>query len=70
MIVATSGRCEYRNKGIDMFLDAIAALGFRAPRRETLAFVMVLKHGLKRLVRILSKHWSRITKVGIVCRIR
>lgn len=41
MIVATSGRCEYRNKGIDMFLDAIAALGFRAPRRETLAFVMV-----------------------------
>ena len=41
MIVATSGRCEYRNKGIDVYLDAVEALGRRNPRRETLAFVMV-----------------------------
>lgn len=41
MIVATSGRCEYRNKGIDVYLDAVAALGRRNPRRETVAFVMV-----------------------------
>ncbi|MDE6300175.1 MAG: glycogen/starch synthase [Muribaculaceae bacterium] len=39
-IVATSGRCEYRNKGIDVFCDVIASLRGRAPRR-VLAFVMV-----------------------------
>ena len=40
-IVATSGRCEYRNKGIDLYLDAIARLGDLDPRRRILAFVMV-----------------------------
>ena len=39
-IIATSGRCEYRNKGIDVFCDVIASLRGRAPRR-VLAFVMV-----------------------------
>lgn len=41
MLVATSGRCEYRNKGIDVFLDAINSLGHLNPARETVAFVMV-----------------------------
>lgn len=40
-IVATSGRCEYRNKGIDLYLDAIARLGDLDPERRILAFVMV-----------------------------
>ncbi|MBD5164027.1 MAG: glycosyltransferase [Bacteroidales bacterium] len=41
-IVATSGRCEYRNKGLDVFLDAMATLEHTAPRkRKVLAFVMV-----------------------------
>ena len=40
-IVATSGRCEYRNKGIDVFLDAVKEIDNRNPSREILAFVLV-----------------------------
>ncbi len=40
-IVATSGRCEYRNKGIDLYLDSVARLGDIDPERQILAFVMV-----------------------------
>ncbi len=40
-ILATSGRCEYRNKGLDVFLDAMASLRADAPARRVLAFVMV-----------------------------
>ncbi len=40
-IIATSGRCEYRNKGIDLYLDAIARLGDLDPDRKIIAFVMV-----------------------------
>ncbi len=40
-IVATSGRCEYRNKGIDMFLDAISRMRGVDTGRKTLAFVLV-----------------------------
>lgn len=39
-ILATSGRCEYRNKGIDLFLDSLDVLRSSAARR-TLAFVLV-----------------------------
>lgn len=38
-IICTSGRCEYRNKGLDVFLDAIA--GLRGKADNVLAFVMV-----------------------------
>ncbi len=41
MLIATSGRCEYRNKGIDVYLDALAELARRNPAREVVAFVMV-----------------------------
>lgn len=40
-IVATSGRCEYRNKGIDMFLDAMESVSGEGSARKVLAFVMV-----------------------------
>lgn len=40
-IVATSGRCEYRNKGIDLFLDVIYRLQQYQLKRRILAFVMV-----------------------------
>lgn len=40
-IVATSGRCEYRNKGIDLYLDSIRALADSNPSRHTLALVLV-----------------------------
>ena len=40
-IVATSGRCEYRNKGLDVYLDSVARLGDLDPTRKVLAFVMV-----------------------------
>ncbi len=39
-IVATSGRCEYRNKGIDVYLDALSQLRNRSKSR-TLALVLV-----------------------------
>lgn len=40
-IIATSGRCEYRNKGIDMFLDVMARLADCGTPRRVLAYVMV-----------------------------
>lgn len=42
-IIATSGRCEYRNKGIDIFLDTMATLRSQTslPERPIVAFVMV-----------------------------
>lgn len=40
-IVATSGRCEYRNKGIDVYLDALAALAAKNPQHRILAYVLV-----------------------------
>jgi glycosyltransferase involved in cell wall biosynthesis len=40
-IVATSGRCEYRNKGIDLYLDSIARLSQKQLKRKVVAFVMV-----------------------------
>ena len=40
-IVATSGRCEYRNKGLDVFLDAVNELADKNPSRKVLAYIMV-----------------------------
>lgn len=40
-IVATSGRCEFRNKGIDVFLDAADMLRRMAPERDMLLYVLV-----------------------------
>ena len=40
-IVATSGRCEYRNKGIDVFLDAAAQLERENPSRNMLLYILV-----------------------------
>lgn len=42
-IVATSGRCEYRNKGIDMYLDAIDRMRRegKTEGRDVLALVLV-----------------------------
>lgn len=40
-IVATSGRCEYRNKGIDIFLDSIKTIENACPSRPIVAFVLV-----------------------------
>lgn len=41
MIVATSGRNEYRNKGLDLFLDSLATLEWFDPEKEVLALVLV-----------------------------
>lgn len=40
-ILVTSGRCEYRNKGIDLFLDSMARLSGTQTARKVLAFIMV-----------------------------
>lgn len=54
MLVATSGRCEYRNKGLDVFLDSLAVFESREIKRPSVAFVMVpawvkeARHDLKK----------------------
>lgn len=40
-ILATSGRCEYRNKGIDLFIDSLAEMGREKTCRDILAYIMV-----------------------------
>ena len=40
VLIATSGRLEYRNKGIDMFMDSIAALN-SVTSKAVVAFVLV-----------------------------
>ena len=40
-VLITSGRCEYTNKGIDMFLEAVARVRDYNPKKNILAFVMV-----------------------------
>lgn len=40
-IIATSGRCEYRNKGIDVYLDSLSTLNNLELNKKVLAFVMV-----------------------------
>lgn len=40
-VIATSGRCEFRNKGIDVFLDAVNTLKSLNPCRRILAYIMV-----------------------------
>lgn len=40
-IVATSGRCEYRNKGIDVYLDSMSQLREANSKRRILSFILV-----------------------------
>lgn len=56
-IVATSGRCEYRNKGLDVFLDSMHALSAMKPAGKVLAFVMV-------------PAWSRCARPDLQSRMR
>ncbi len=41
IFVGTAGRCEFKNKGIDVFLDVMNRLRSRNPEREIIAFIMV-----------------------------
>ncbi|MCH5223436.1 MAG: glycosyltransferase [Muribaculaceae bacterium] len=41
LIVATSGRNEYRNKGLDLYLDALARLESKNPGKEIIGLVLV-----------------------------
>ena len=41
LFVGTAGRCEFKNKGIDVFLDSLCRLRDRNPHREIVAFIMV-----------------------------
>lgn len=41
-LIATSGRHEYRNKGLDLFIDTIAEIDRRLPEnRDAVAFILV-----------------------------
>lgn len=41
LIIATSGRNEYRNKGLDLYLDSLAALKKSSPGKDVIALVLV-----------------------------
>lgn len=41
IVVATSGRNEYRNKGLDLFIDSLVALEKMKPSKSILALVLV-----------------------------
>jgi glycosyltransferase involved in cell wall biosynthesis len=41
LFVATSGRYEFRNKGLDVFIDAMSRLRQRAPEKEIVGFILV-----------------------------
>lgn len=41
LIVATAGRCEYRNKGLDVFIDSMSRLKELSPAKRILAYIMV-----------------------------
>ena len=41
LLIGTSGRYEYRNKGIDLFIASLGELRKLQPEREVIAFVMV-----------------------------
>lgn len=41
LIVATSGRNEYRNKGLDIYLDSLASLDSLGVKKEVVALVLV-----------------------------
>lgn len=41
MFVATSGRYEFRNKGLDVFIDAMTNLRSRDLKKEVVAFILV-----------------------------
>jgi glycogen phosphorylase/synthase len=43
MLLLTSGRYEFRNKGIDLFIDSLGALN-KMPGRPLLAFIMIPSH--------------------------
>lgn len=69
-IVATSGRCEYRNKGLDVFIDSMKRLSEKNPGSRVVAFVMVpawLKGPRAELAEALGKkqsagiEWSYLT---------
>ena len=41
LLIGTAGRYEWKNKGIDVFLDAMKQLGEKAKGRQVVAFVMI-----------------------------
>jgi len=44
VIIATSGRYEFRNKGIDVFIDSLGELNKKELSKEVLAFVLIPAH--------------------------
>lgn len=44
LFVGTAGRYEYKNKGIDVFMDALKRLSKKEPEKEIVAFLVVPAH--------------------------
>jgi glycogen synthase len=60
LLIATSGRYEYRNKGLDLFIEALHRVGQAQPARQVIAFILVPSaHGGPR--RDLQKRMTQAT---------
>ena len=44
LMIATSGRYEFRNKGLDVFIDALGELNKKELTKEVLAFILIPSH--------------------------
>lgn len=44
LLIGTAGRYEYKNKGIDVFMDALKRLTKKEPEKEIVAFMIVPAH--------------------------
>lgn len=41
LFIGTCGRCEFKNKGIDLFIDSLNTLSHRELKRDIIGFIMV-----------------------------
>ena len=64
LFIGTAGRCEYKNKGIDAFLDTMNRLRARHPQREIVAFIMVPGWVQEARADLVERYKSNATFIG------
>jgi glycogen synthase len=68
LFVGTSGRYEYKNKGIDVFIDALKMLNdHKDLNRDIVAFIMVPGHTVGPRQDLIEKMQNPYSKAKIVC---
>jgi glycosyltransferase involved in cell wall biosynthesis len=68
LFIATSGRYEYKNKGIDVFIDALKMLNdHKDLKKEVVAFIMVPAHIMGPRQDLIEKMQNPYSKIKINC---